>query len=135
MSDANNTQAAPKVNPGPSKDLWDEALNKSGFDPKDVAEYNIQVESSKGNAMNPDIQGIMIQLKTMIGVPQLTSNERLRCQAALLSLGGDADAAIQVLEASKIPQALWDAAKAGALPDGMEEMGMDEMLAATARQA
>lgn len=134
MSDTNNTQPAPKVNPGPSKDLWNEVLKKSGLAPKDVAEYNIQ-EENKGNAMNHDIQGIVTQLKTMVSAPQLTSNERLRCQAALLSLGGDAEAAIQVLEASKIPQALWDAAKAGALPDGMEEMGMDDMLTATARQA
>jgi hypothetical protein len=32
------------VNPGPSKELWDEVLTRCGFDPKSVVEYNVKPE-------------------------------------------------------------------------------------------
>lgn len=31
----------PIVNPGPSKELWDDALKRSGLDPEKVIEYNV----------------------------------------------------------------------------------------------
>lgn len=33
-------KAKPVINPGPGKDVWDEALERSGIDPAEIVEYN-----------------------------------------------------------------------------------------------
>lgn len=32
---------APVVNPGPSQDVWADALKNAGINPDDIAEYNV----------------------------------------------------------------------------------------------
>lgn len=52
MSKANQAQAEDKkqiVNPGPSKELWDEVLTRHGIDPETIAEYNVPDEAEGAN--------------------------------------------------------------------------------------
>lgn len=41
--------AAPVVNPGPSKEVWDEALKNSGLEPQQVVEYNVPDGQAPGS--------------------------------------------------------------------------------------
>ena len=36
----NTTKPVQIVNPGPSKELWDEVLTRCGLNPDDISEYN-----------------------------------------------------------------------------------------------
>jgi len=47
------------VNPGPSKELWDEVLVRCGFNPDDISEYNARPdERDKDFWPDPKLQNI-----------------------------------------------------------------------------
>lgn len=49
MSNSKQAQANKEkqiVNPGPSKELWDEVLTRHGLDPEKITEYNVPEETA-----------------------------------------------------------------------------------------
>lgn len=49
------------INPGPSKELWDEVLIRSGLDPADVSEYNTSGGGAFGGQPDGDTPATRIK--------------------------------------------------------------------------
>lgn len=49
-----NSKSTQIINPGPSKEIWDEVLTRHGINPDEITEYNVRQDEGYGEEKTAD---------------------------------------------------------------------------------